>query len=639
MDAAQAFHMLVCRMSTGVVVWQYDEAIASLRLVCANAAASRYAGVDLASKIGQPIREIIPDVNEDRHERYVSLARSSNMGQTLIRFEDTRTDKTTFSIRALPMPEACVGIIFQDLADEAGLLAEREKRFRFLLENSLEAISVTDEAGRHLYTSPSIVKILGYTSEEMLATPGLLLIHPDDQAHAAAVFRDIMARPGEPIPYQVRARHADGSWRELQVVTVNRLSDPSVRGLVHNFRDVSEKHETEKALRRAEEQLRQAQKMEAIGHLAGGIAHDFNNLLSVVLSYSDMLLLDQKAEDARSELLEIKRAGERAAELTRQLLAFSRKQMLKLQVVDLNQTVTSVARLLQRVLGEDLTLQLRLADELWPATLDPAQLEQVLVNLVANARDAMPTGGTVTVQTKNAVLTEFFVASHPSAKPGPHVSLMVKDTGVGIEPSVRLRIFEPFFTTKERTKGTGLGLSVVLGIVQQCGGFIDVESTPGHGAAFTLYFPRCEAGRVAQPHDANAGSEVRGGAETILVVEDDISVRDVVVSVLSRLGYQVLVAPSAQEAGELAARTDRLDLLITDVVMPGVSGPQVASQLTQLRPSLRVLFISGYADHAAVTDALAQDGFGFLQKPVTPKVLADAVRNLLDRKDRSTKAV
>ncbi|MGC4088070.1 MAG: ATP-binding protein [Polyangiaceae bacterium] len=382
--------------------------------------------------------------------------------------------------------------------------------------------------------------------------------------------------------------------------------------------------------RKLEEQLRHSQKMEAVGRLAGSVAHDFNNLLSVVLSYSVLVLAELKPVDPlREDILAIHRAGERAAELTQQLLAFSRRQVLEPRVVRLNEIVRDSERMLQRLLGEDIELLTNLDRGLANVKVDPGQMDQVIMNLAVNARDAMPHGGKLTIETSNAFLDESYVADHFGASSGPHVMLAVSDTGVGMDKATQSRIFEPFFTTKESGKGTGLGLSTVFGIVQQSGGSIWVYSEPGGGTTFKVYLP--VAGDDAERAPESVRPETLRGSETILLVEDDDDVRRVAREILRRHGYHVIDTKNAGEAlleCERHART--IHLLLTDVIMPRMNGRELAERLTKLRPDLRVLYMSGYTENVIVHHDILDSGISYVQKPLVPDALALRVRSVLD---------
>ena len=392
---------------------------------------------------------------------------------------------------------------------------------------------------------------------------------------------------------------------------------------------LAEKRRTEEVLVRTQQQLLHAQKMEAIGRLAGGIAHDFNNILSVILTCADLSLGQLDSGHALfGELTEIRRAGERAADLTRQLLAFSRQQVLQPRVLDLNDVIRNTERMLLRILGEDIQLTVRTAAGLGRVRVDPSQVEQVLMNLVVNARDAMPTGGQLTIETTRVEFDQGYAALHIGSTAGPHVMLAVSDTGHGMDESVLAQIFEPFYTTKEKGKGTGLGLSTVFGIVQQSGGSIYAYSEPGKGSTFKVYLPCFEG-----PEQRNEESrpQVNGRGETILVAEDDISVRRAAVEVLTGCGYALLVARDVHHAIELATtHRGEIHLLLTDVVMPQLGGRLLAERVKALRPAIKVLFMSGYTDDAVVRHGVLEAGTPFLQKPLTPKSLAARVRDVLD---------
>jgi signal transduction histidine kinase len=391
-----------------------------------------------------------------------------------------------------------------------------------------------------------------------------------------------------------------------------------------------ELQETAEALRHSEEQLRQSQKLEAVGRLAGGIAHDFNNLLSVILSYSELLLRGSRpGHSIRVELEEIKKAGQRAADLTRQLLAFSRQQVLDLKVLDLNELVTGISTMLTRVLGEDIELKTEAAPGLGKVRADPGQIEQVIMNLAVNARDAMPTGGRLTIETADVLVDEGHAREHPGVSPGEHVMIAVSDTGSGMDESTRSRVFEPFFTTKERGKGTGLGLSTVFGIVRQSGGHIGLHSELGRGTRFTIYLPRVEDS-VETISSIPPAVEARG-TETILLVEDEEQVRNVTAGILRSAGYCLLEAARPKEAIALCeGHPAEIHMLLTDVVMPEMNGRQLATRVTLLRPAIKVLFMSGYTDDAILRHGILDSGVAFLQKPLTPTGLTRKVREVLD---------
>lgn len=392
-----------------------------------------------------------------------------------------------------------------------------------------------------------------------------------------------------------------------------------------------DKAEALEALRKSEEQLQQSQKLEAVGRLAGGVAHDFNNLLTAIIGYSDLALRRLPERDPlQRDLEEIKKAGERASALTRQLLAFSRKQVLRPRVINLNEVIADLERMLRRTIGEDIVFKAKLQPDLGNVKADPSQMEQVIINLAVNARDAMPEGGKLLIETANICLDESYARQHVSVVPGNFVMVAVSDTGTGIDEETKRRIFEPFFTTKEAGKGTGLGLSTVYGIIKQSGGNIWVYSEVSRGTTFKVYLPRVSEDAELLRREAQK-AEVPGGTETLLLVEDEQLVRDLSVEILSSLGYNILKAENGPAALELwKQHPGKIDLLLTDVVMPEMSGRELAQRLQASHPEMRVLFMSGYTRDAIVHHGALDEGIQFMQKPFSPDGLALHVRKVLD---------
>jgi two-component system, cell cycle sensor histidine kinase and response regulator CckA len=380
-----------------------------------------------------------------------------------------------------------------------------------------------------------------------------------------------------------------------------------------------------------QEQLRQSQKMEAIGQLAGGIAHDFNNLLTVIQGYSEIALLSLKQTDPlRNTIIRINEAGMKAANLTHQLLAFSRRQVLEMKVVDLNETIRELNNMLRRMIGEDIELITLQQKDLWHVKVDPRQIDQVIINLAVNARDAMPTGGRLTIETANVYLDTSYTDDHVAIFPGPHVMLSVSDTGMGISPEIMDRIFEPFFTTKERGKGTGLGLSTIYGIINQCGGNIRVYSKPDQGTTFKIYLPQALEASDELKNEASPVQCPRGN-ETILVVEDDADAKRLTVEILEMQGYLALEAFDGNEALNIAkAYEGNIHLVLTDVVMPQMSGKEMVDHLRMFRPDIKVLFMSGYTDNAIVHHGILYKGLFYIQKPFTIDGLSQKIREVLD---------
>lgn len=517
---------------------------------------------------------------------------------------------------------SCVDITDHRQAQTA--FQESEERFRALIENASDLITVIDRNAFIRFQSPAVIRMLGYTPEIMTGQNALAYVHPDDIEEVTAAINRVVAQIGVSVSVEYRFRHADGSWRILQSVGRTLPAQTEDGFVVVNSRDLTES-------RKLEEQFHQAQKMEAVGQLAGGVAHDFNNLLSVIAGYSELINLRLEPGDPLKEpISEILQASRRAAALTRQLLTFSRQQVLELKVLDLNAVVADTEKMLQRLIGEDVRLTTTLSPDIHSVRIDPGQLGQVILNLAVNARDAMPRGGQLTIETRNVALDEHYARLHPETTPGNYVQLSVSDTGAGMPVEVQARIFEPFFTTKGVGRGTGLGLSVVHGIVKQAGGQIGVYSELGIGTTLKIYLPavpdRASKTSPAEPERLASGGEI------ILLVEDDDSVRRLTAKALEYLGYTVLKAASGQEALTLAEEQGGvIDLLLTDVVMPEISGNQLASMLVERYPRLKVLYQSGYTDDAVVRHGILQTDVAFLQKPFSLASLADKVREVLGR--------
>ena len=498
------------------------------------------------------------------------------------------------------------------------LLRDKDKKFQFLFEENPQPMWVLDPTDRCiLEANEAASRLYGYSRDEFRGMPLSTI-------EGAAPVAD----PALPVPVH---RHTTRSGRKIEVETVAQEVVYGGAGVqLVALVDVTQR-------RQLEEQLRQAQKMEAVGMLAGGVAHDFNNLLTIITGYGQLILKNLSPADPNHHSAEqIVKAGERAATLTRQLLAFSRRQTLQPKAVDLNRLVSGLGSMLHRLIGEDIDLRLELRPELGQVNADPGQIEQVLMNLVVNARDAMPRGGTLTIETANVMLDDKYVSRHITVKPGPYTLLAVSDNGVGMDEATQARLFEPFFTTKSTGMGTGLGLSTVFGIVKQSNGSVEVYSVPGRGTSVKVYLPRIDQPAIVESEVLR--QTVPQGSETILVVEDDEMVRNLVRETLQREGYKVLDAAGPVEARRISERSrSPIHLLITDVVMPRTSGRDLAVDLSRRRPEMRVLYMSGYTDGAIVNSGILQKEVSFLQKPFTPNTLAEKVREVLEGANGKTR--
>ncbi|MBM4072730.1 MAG: PAS domain S-box protein, partial [Planctomycetes bacterium] len=507
-------------------------------------------------------------------------------------------------------------------------LRNSEERFREVM-GTVEQVfwRARPDLSEILYVNPAYERIWGRSCESLYRSPlsWAQAIHPDDRKRVlqAALAQATMNSYQE----EYRITRPDGTmrWIRDRGFPVHDENGNVVR-LTGVAEDITER-------KRLEEQLRQAQKMEAIGQLAGGVAHDFNNLLTIITGFSEVILL-QLAQDSpyRSSLLEVCKAGERAASLTRQLLAFSRKQIIAPEILNLNTLVGETEKMLHRLIGEDITLVSVMAPDLHAIKADPGQIEQILMNLAVNARDAMPRGGKLTTETANVILDESYSVIRSEVRPGPYVMLAVSDTGCGMDKDLQARIFEPFFTTKGPGQGTGLGLATVYGIVKQAGGYIYVYSEPDTGTTFKIYLPSM-AEQADYISSGAASPQAMRGCETVLLVEDDDNVRAVARHVLEACGYVVLEADSGEDALKvLQEHVGPIHLVISDVVMPTMNGPALAEYVAKQWPHTKFLFVSGYTDDAVVRNGVLRADVNFLQKPFSPRNLARKVREILDAK-------
>ncbi len=510
-------------------------------------------------------------------------------------------------------------------------LRESEERFRELTDTLPQVVFEADTRGTITYANRRAFELFGYGEEELQQGLNTLeMIAAQDHDRAKANIGRVL-KGDKPESTEYMARRKDGGTFPVMIYSTRIVRDGGAVGMRGIIVDLSEHKAAEKALKESEERLRQSQKMEAIGRLAGGIAHDFNNLLTTILGYSEMLLSEGTAtKEALESVREISKSAQRAASLTQQLLAYSRKQVLRPEELDINEVVKNVTKMLRRLIHENIQLNTVLDPKIGCVKADPAQLEQVIINLAINARDSMPGGGNLTIETQNLVLDESYCKLRPEVVPGEYVMLAVTDTGCGIDEKIQKQIFEPFFTTKEPGKGTGLGLATVFGTVKQSNGYVYVYSEPELGSTFKIYLPVIQ---TRKPKGRDHPKEWAGYTtdRTILLVEDDEPLRKLVSRILNRTGYTVVSASNGEEALRLIDSPEHtgIDLLVSDVVMPGIGGKALAEKLQARLPDLKVLFISGYPDEAVVHHGVLDEGVAYLQKPFSPKAIIQKVQEVL----------
>jgi len=610
---------------------------AETRLILeANSKACEVLGIPEGQLVGERESQLYPPEKREAYRQVLTPHRvETAQGREL---ELQRSDgslvpvEVSVSASELGGRSAVVGI-FRDIRERmeaAAVLRRSEERFGHLIRNLSDVITVVSVDGTLLYHSPSTERVAGYQPSELLGKNFLAFIHPQDEAPVRAALQQVTIKVGTAVPPEFRFRARDGSWVWFESVANNLLNDVAVGGIVVTSRDVTGR-------RVLEEQVRQSQKMEAVGRLAGGIAHDFNNLLMVIRGYAEIVLHEASAGPAvRKSIETIVRTTESAANLTRQLLSFSRKHVFTPQVLDLNSLVNRMSEMLLGLLREEMEFVVKLEPDAGCVTADAGQIEQVIMNLVVNARDAMPKGGKLTLETSHLNADAVLERRASAVPPGDYVVLTVSDTGVGMDAKTQSKIFEPFFTTKSKDEGTGLGLAVVYNVVRGSGGHVRVSSELGRGSTFQVFFPRITAPPEIQPVEARP-STARAGLETILVAEDQPDLRWMICQFLQELGYSVLEAKDGGDAVALAQQYGgKIDVLLTDIVMPEMRGPEVARQLSASRPDMKVIFMSGYTEDGFDTGIGEKPGpeVELLQKPFELNFLSAKIREVLEARSR-----
>ncbi len=655
-EATQAVIQALCRTAGWEIgaIWDVDRGAGVLRLLeVSSPQAARLSefeditrnstferGAGLPGRVwasGKPLW--ISDVTQADNLPRAAVAAKVGLQSAFafpIRFEDEVSGVIEFFSCKIQEPDNDLLQMFSSIGTQIaqfiertrsqGALRQAEEKYRSIFENAAEGIFQKTPSGQILTANPAMARMLGYESPEELVSTitdigRQVYVEPQRRSEFIRQLEEEDVVHG--FETQLYRRDRSKIWVSLSGRAI-RDANGTLLSCEGNMEDITER-------KRLEEQFRQSQKMEAVGQLAGGIAHDFNNLLTVITGYSELLLGQlESADPMRKDLETIGKAGERAAQLTRQLLAFSRKQVLQPAVLDLNVLVENLNKMLRRMIGEDIDLVTVLAPDLGPVKVDPGQVEQIIMNVAVNARDAMPRGGMLTIETSNVELCEDYAQKHIAVLPGSYVVLAVSDTGCGMDAETKAHIFEPFFTTKGPGKGTGLGLATVYGIVKQSGGNIWVYSELGQGTTFKIYFPRVTQGQKAVL-EPKTSYESRGGKETVLLVEDEPGVRKLACKILQTKGYKLIEASRGAEALALCeTHKGMIDLLITDVVMPDISGRELADRLRSGHPGLRLLYMSGYTDEAVIRHGVLDAGVAFLQKPFTPEALARRVRQVLD---------
>jgi PAS domain S-box-containing protein len=640
----EKFRSVIQSSPMGVHMYRLD-AGDRLVFVGANPSADALLGVDNSQFVGKTIEEAFPPLAETEiPDRYRAAAADGTPWHTSqVNYEDEQI-AGAFEVYAFQTSRGRMAVMFLDITDRLRAeeaLRESEQRHRALFESMAQGVVYQNADGKIIAANHAAERILGIDLDQMIGRtsmdPRWRAIHEDGHAFPGEQHPAMIAlRTGKTVNAVMgvfNPRDNEVRWIDIYAVPRVRQGETDPYGVFTTFTDITERKRAREIHAQLEQQLRQAQKMEAVGQLAGGIAHDFNNLLTTIAGYSELVWEDVKSnEQLRNDINEIRKATERAAALTQQLLAFSRKQIISPRVFDLNARIIDANRMLGRLIGENIELNLAMSDGPCYIEADPSQIDQILINLAVNARDAMPDGGNLTISTESAMLDADYCRTVPDIDPGEYVLIHISDTGYGMSQRTLKRIFEPFFTTKDYGKGTGLGLSTVYGIVKQNRGTIKVDSRPGAGTTISIFIPHADL----ENHTASpAGNYAElTGKETVLLVEDEDAVRALTEKILSSRGYRVLVADTPDDAIQICQDLqENIDLLLTDVVMPQINGRQLYNKLRTIRPGLRVLYMSGYTADVIAKHGVLENDTLFLAKPFTVETLAAKVRETLVREE------
>ncbi len=552
--------------------------------------------------------------------------------RSIVRQGRSSTLSSTVAIALTATPFIILALVLLSRLERAkSAISQREQYYRTLIEGGSDLILILDEAHRVRYHSPAVAHALGCDAAEISGNELDTWVAPEERRAVHEILSRVEGAPGTTETGSFRWVRGDGQEVLVEAVFKNMALQPEVGGVLVNGRDVTERERTLRERKRLEDDLRQAQKLEAVGRLAGGIAHDFNNLLTVILGHADLLVRSGLSGAAAEGISALRAAATRAAALTQQLLSFSRKQVIAPRAVDINAAVERAREMLARMIGEDIRLEFRPGTSVWHACVDPNQFDQVLLNLAVNARDAMPSGGVLTIETRGMTVDEALVSRHPGLSPGDYSAVSVSDTGTGISSEDLPHIFEPFYTTKPVGKGTGLGLATVYGLVRQHGGVVLVDSEPGRGSTFRVLLPRTEPSGVSSRPPPRPTAGTHPGA-TVLLVEDDAGVQQVARAFLTDAGFRVTVASNPQQALDQTASAEPIDILVTDVVMPGMNGRELARRLRERYPQVRILYMSGYASTVLPKLPDLDPSEGFLQKPFQGDALVERVSSLLGQR-------